>query len=210
MKQGLFTADQVCTLCRISARQLSRWNKIGFFKPRYAEGVSRPFNRIYSFRDVVGLRTIGLLRNRHSVPFRELKRIGEELKRTPDADWSKVVFYLDPTNHLYFRAPNSGEILGAEPLGQRPLLEMSTVIRFVERSLVRMNRRKPTQVGKIAQNRFVVRNEPVIAGTRIPVGAIYRLHRAGYSSQQIIKEFPRLRPADIEAAITHEKLRAVG
>ena len=208
MRQGLFTADQVCALCDITARQLSLWNSSGFFKPQYPEGISRPFNRIYSFRDVVGLRTIGLLRNKHGVPRSELKRIGAELKRTPDSDWSKVAFYLDPTNHVYFRDPNSGELLGTAPLGQRPLLEMSTVIRDVERSLVRMNRRRANQVGKIEQNRFVVRNEPVIAGTRIPVGAIYRLHQAGYSPEQIIREYPRLKPADVKAAITHERLRA--
>src|SRR5580692_6663613 len=108
MKLGLFTADQVCSLCRISARQLSRWNATGFFKPRYAENEKRPFNRIYSFRDVVGLRTLGMLRNEHNVPLKELRRIGDELKQTPESDWSKLVFYLDPTNHIYFEHPRTG------------------------------------------------------------------------------------------------------
>ena len=207
MKLGLFTADQVCTLCHISARQLSHWNRTGFFKPRYADEEQRPFNRIYSFRDVVGLRTIGILRNKHHVPLKELRRIGEELKGTPEGDWSKLVCYLDPTNHIYFEHPRTGELVSPSPLGQRPLFQMSKVIRNVERELARMNRRKPRQIGKIDQNRFVARNEPVIAGTRIPASAIYRLHRAGYSPQAIIREFPRLKPADVQAAIQHEKLK---
>jgi DNA-binding transcriptional MerR regulator len=92
MKLGLFTADQVCSLCGISARQLGYWNRTGFFKPRLAEGERRPFNRIYSFRDVVGLRTIGRLRNQYHVPLADLRRISDELKKTPDADWSRLVF----------------------------------------------------------------------------------------------------------------------
>jgi uncharacterized protein (DUF433 family) len=84
---------------------------------------------------------------------------------------------------------------------------MKEIIRNVEQSLRRLNRRTPNQVGKIDQNRYVVRNEPVIAGTRVTTSSIYRLHKAGYSSEAIIREFPRLRPADVEAAIKHAQLR---
>lgn len=218
MRLGLFTADQVCSLCGISSRQLGYWNRTGFFKPRLAEGERRPFNRIYSFRDVVGLRTIGRLRNRYNVPLADLRRISDELKSTPDTDWSKLVFFEDPIaeerkseksrhGRVYFRHPQSGEVVASSPLNQRPLFEMREVIQNVERSLSRLNRRKPKQIGKIDQNRYVVRNEPVIAGTRVPTAAIYRLHQAGYSAQAIIKEFPRLKLADVEAAIKHARLR---
>jgi|SRR5208282_134913 len=220
MKLGLFTADQVCSLCGISSRQLGYWNRTGFFKPRLAEGERRPFNRIYSFRDAVGLRTIGLLRNQYHVPLPDLRRISEELKKTPDADWSKLVFFEDPIaqerkrrsskpgrGRVYFRHPQSGEIVASSPLNQRPLFEMREIIRNVERSLSRLNRRKPKQIGKIEQNRYVVRNEPVIAGTRITTSSIHRLHVAGYSRQAIIKEFPRLKAADVEAALKHAQLR---
>ena len=218
MRLGLFTSDQVCSLCGISSRQLGYWNRTGFFKPRLAEGERRPFNRIYSFRDVVGLRTIGQLRNRYHVPLTDLRRISDELKSTPDSDWSKLVFFEDPIaeerksgkprrGRVYFRHPQSGEIVASSPLNQRPLFEMREVIKNVERSLSRLNRRKPEQIGKIDQNRYVVRNEPVIAGTRVPTAAIYRLHQAGYSAQAIIKEFPRLKLADVEAAIRHAQLR---
>lgn len=226
MKLGLFTADQVCALCGISARQLAYWNRTGFFTPRYVDDEKRPFNRIYSFRDVVGLRTIGRLRNKYHVPLADLRRISEELTKTPDADWSNLVFYEDPISRarpnvknrrpssrrrsrVYFRHPQSGEVLASSPLGQRPLFAMRTIIHDVERNLVRMNRRKPKQVGKVEQNRYVVRNEPVIAGTRIPTAAVYRLHQAGFSSDAIIREFPRLKRADIEAAIKREQLHQV-
>lgn len=224
MKLGLFTADQVCALCGISARQLAYWDKTGFFKPRYTADEKRPFNRIYSFRDVVGLRTIGRLRNEYGVPLNpDLRQISEDLKKTPDSDWSKLVFYEDPmaeTSHLkgvssgrrkrarvYFRHPNGGSIIASSPHGQRPLFEMRMVIQNVERNLVRMNSRKPKQIGKVEQHRYVVRNEPVIAGTRIPTAAVYRLHQAGFTPEAIIREFPRLRPADVDAAIKHEGVK---
>jgi uncharacterized protein (DUF433 family) len=210
MKLGLFTAEQVCELCKISPRQLSYWDKTEFFKPQHADDLGRPFNRVYSFRDVVGLRTIGLLRNKYNVSLTDLRRISEDLKKTPDGDWSKLVFYLGDDGRVYFRHPEDGAIVAADPSGQRPLFKMHQIIRGVERDLSRMNRRKPKQLGKIDQNRYVARNAPVIAGTRIPTAAIYRLHEAGYTAEKIISEFPRLTRADVEAAIRHERLRFAG
>lgn len=84
---------------------------------------------------------------------------------------------------------------------------MREVIEKVERGLRQLNRRRPKQIGKIEQNRYVVRNEPVIAGTRIPARAIYNLHRAGYSTEKIIEEYPRLKPEDVDAALKQAELR---
>jgi uncharacterized protein (DUF433 family) len=221
MRLGLFTADQVCSLCGISARQLAYWNQTGFFMPRYVDDEKRPFNRIYSFRDVVGLRTIGRLRNKYQVPLRDLRRISEDLKQTPDADWSRLVFYEDPIarptkgrrkgqrGRVYFRHPQTGKIEATSPSGQHPLFEMKAVIQSVERNLARMNRRTPKQIGKVEQNRYVVRNEPVIAGTRIPTAAVYRLHLAGLSTDAIIGEFPRLTANDVDAAIKREQMHRI-
>jgi uncharacterized protein (DUF433 family) len=210
MKMGFFTAEQVCGLCGISLMQLSYWDRTEFFKPQFADEGKRPFNRLYSFRDVVGLRTIGVLRNKYHVPLPDLRRISEELKKRPDADWSKLTFYLGDDRHVYFRHPGDGSIVATHPMGQRPLFKMREIIRNVEKKLAQMNRRKPKQFGKIDQNRYVARNATVIAGTRIPTAAIFRLHQAGYSTARIIEEFPRLTPADVESAIRHEGMRFAG
>jgi uncharacterized protein (DUF433 family) len=223
MRLGLFTANQVCALCDVSARQLAYWDRIGFFKPRYSDESKRPFNRIYSFRDVVGLRTIGLLRNKYNVPlYPDLRLISDQLKKIPGSNWSKLTFYEDPIagptsekrssarrrrGRVYFGHPESGEIVATSPLGQKPLFAMRAVIQNVERNLARMNRRKPKQIGKIEQNRYVASNKPVVAGTRIPTAAVYRLFRAGFTPEKIIREYPRLKPADVEAALKHERLK---
>jgi uncharacterized protein (DUF433 family) len=210
MKLGLFTAEQVCELCKISSGQLSYWDKTEFFEPRYADDLKRPFNRVYSFRDVVGLRTVGLLRSKYNVSLSDLRRISEDLKKTPDGRWSKLVFYLGEDGRVYFRHPEDGANVAAHPSGQRPSFKMHQIIRDVERDLTRMNKRKPEQLGKIDQNPYVAGNAPVVAGTRIPTAAIYRLHEAGYTARKIISEFPRLTRADVEAAIRHERLRFAG
>lgn len=72
-----FTADQVCQLTELTKRQLGYWDRTAFFPPHYADGNRRrPFSRIYDFRDVVGLRTLALLRNKHNVPLQQLRKAG--------------------------------------------------------------------------------------------------------------------------------------
>jgi uncharacterized protein (DUF433 family) len=168
------------------------------------------FNRLYSFRDVVGLTTIGLLRSKYHVAPAGLRCISEELRNISDADWSDINFYISGDGHVYFTQPGEGSIEATHPAGERPLFKMRDVIRNVEKKLAEMNRRKPAQFGKIDQNRHVAGNATVVAGTRIPTAAIFQLHQAGYSIKQIIREFPRLTPADVEAAIKHEELRVAG
>ncbi|WP_367120132.1 DUF433 domain-containing protein [Sphingomonas sp.] len=53
------------------------------------------------------------------------------------------------------------------------------------------------------------RGAPTIAGTRIPVVSIQRLHEDGYSTQQIIAEYPRLTRADVKAALTYGQTASV-
>lgn len=67
--------------------------------------------------------------------------------------------------------------------------------------------RKARDIGKVTHERNVAGNAWVVAGTRIPTATIWRYHQAGYTHDQIITEFPRLRRADIEKAIEHEQRR---
>ena len=51
----------------------------------------------------------------------------------------------------------------------------------------------------------MVRNAPVIAGTRIPTAAIRRFREAGYSIEQIIRQYPTLTAEDIKGALAFEE-----
>jgi len=210
MRIGLFTTEQVCELCGISLKELTYWDKAGFLKPRYVEGVKRPSNRLFSFRDVVDLRALGLLRDKYKIPLPDLRRLSHDLRKLSDANWSILSFCLGDDGRAYFRRAEDDAIVAPHSLGHRLLFRMREIIHQVDKDLIRFNRRKPEQLGKIDQSRQVAGNATVIAGTRIPTAAIFRLHQAGYSANQIISEFPRLRPADIEAAIKHEEMRFAG
>ena len=49
----------------------------------------------------------------------------------------------------------------------------------------------------------VMVGKPVIRGTRIPVELIVRMLAQGVPEEEILKEYPRLQPADIRAALTY-------
>ena len=60
-----FSADHAVRLTGLSMRQLRYWDDTGFFRHRYASEDRRsPYGRVYSFRDIVGLRTLSVLRKR--------------------------------------------------------------------------------------------------------------------------------------------------
>lgn len=205
MKLGVFSAAQVCRLAKISDAQLRYWNKTKVFQPQILEGAG-PFRRVYSFRDVVGLKTVSILRNKYQVDLKDLRIIEEKLKDT-SIDWSSLVFYVGEDRRIYFRDPSSGDTVATHPMGQRPLLKMQAIARGIEKNLIRMQKRTAREIGKIDHNRYVLHNATVIAGTRIPTSAIHGFHKAGYSDQEIMKQYPRLTPDDIKAAIDYEGLK---
>ena len=53
----------------------------------------------------------------------------------------------------------------------------------------------------IVVNPQVMVGKPVIRGTRIPVEMIVRMLANGVSEAELLKEYPRLTPADIRAAL---------
>ena len=196
-----FSADNVIRLTGLSKTQLSYWDKLRFFPPQYAsENRRSSYSRVYSFRDVVGLRTLSLLRNKYSVSFQKLRKFASQLAHYDSALWARSQIYV-LGNDFYVGQPESEMAESSE--GQyAPVIFLTNVIGEVERGMHELKQRDPQQIGKITKNRFVARNAATIGGTRIPVAAIKRFHSAGYSSEEIISEYPSLTEEDIEAAIS--------
>jgi uncharacterized protein (DUF433 family) len=71
----------------------------------------------------------------------------------------------------------------------------------------KLRERRSDQLGQLSRNRYVVHNAWVIAGTRIPTEAIWHFHCAGADVDGIIREYPRLTPEDVRAAIDFEARR---
>lgn len=203
-----FTADQVCGLAGISKRQLAYWDATGFFSPRPTH--DRPhaaYGRIYSFRDVVGLRTIAKLRAR--VSLQELRKVGEYLRENFETPWSSLRFFVGSDGRVYFQEPGREIAFEAKKHGQGDyiIVNLEDVAAEMDVGASALRERKKSELGLIRKNRYVVHNDAVLAGTRVPTRAVWSFHEGGYSAEKIRAEYPRLTIKDINAAIRYERQR---
>ncbi len=203
-----FTAEQVCRLTGLSAGQLRRFERAGFFTPCYgADEECRQFSRLYSFRDVVGLRALALLRNEHHVLFSDLRAVANWLAEHPEASWSSLTFYVYG-RRVAFEHPELGVRMAARPKDQVAIpMAMQKIARDVEARVNQLRKRQPDVIGQITRNRHVQSNAPVLAGTRIPTRAIWEFDQAGHSLESIRKQYPELVSKDVRAAISFEQRR---
>ncbi len=204
-----FTVEHVARLTGLSPRQLRYWAETEFFVPSMAVGGPRsPYGRIYSFRDVVGLRTIAVLRKEREIPLQELRKISDELAAVRAAPWSSLRIYVYGKT-IAFGDPVTGVPVSTRPFGQTPIVvALEPIVHDMRIAAARLAKRTPEQYGKIERHRYVVHNEPIVAGTRIPTIAIRNLSEAGYSETDILREYPRLTAADVRAALDFERSRA--
>jgi uncharacterized protein (DUF433 family) len=199
-----FSANHVVRLTGLSHSQLRYWDDTGFFSPRYAfENRRSPFSRVYSFQDVVGLRTLSLLRKVHKIPLQQLRKVARKLSQYRERPWSELVLYV-LTREVYFREPETERVRGVLD-GQYSLVHLESIIQDLTSEANKLKQRSRDQIGHVERHRFVVHNAWVVAGTRIPTKAIWRFHQAGYSPDKIIREYPPLTREDIRAALQHEE-----
>jgi uncharacterized protein (DUF433 family) len=197
-----FTAEQARRLTGLSHRQLAYWDRTGFFAPGHARIGRGPYSRLYTFRDIVGLRVIAILRKR--VPLQELRRVGAWLSKRHDTPWSSLRFYLFG-RQVVFEDPESGTATVPDDAGQAVCkYALESIAREVSEAAQEQRSRTRDKIGRIEKHRHVAGNAPVIAGTRIPTAAIRRFREAGYTYKRILAEYPGLTLADLRAAVEHE------
>jgi DNA-binding transcriptional MerR regulator/uncharacterized protein (DUF433 family) len=200
-----FSEDQVERLTGLSKAQLRYWDRTEFFAPKFAEeDRHRAYSRLYSFKDVVALRTISVLRNQHNVPLQHLRKVAEKLSHLKDDLWTRTKLYV-LGRKVIFHEPGTGRpreiVSGQYVIG----VLLKTIVADAKKDVEKMHRRDPSKVGRIERSRFVNHNSWVVGGTRIPTAAIRRFKEAGYTNAQILKEYPDLKPRDIAAALLHEE-----
>lgn len=199
------STEQACRLTGLSNRRLRYWSATEFFSPSVVNVAGRAFGRIYSFRDIVGLRTIAELRRR--VSLQELRQVGEWLQHQHETPWASLRFYVDAKKKVHFREPDSGKVTRAGA-GQAVLeVALEEIVADVQQRVRTMSARGDDQVGRIERKRNIAHNAPVLAGTRIPTAAIWNFHEAGFTTEQILREYPRLTVEDIRSALTYERGR---
>lgn len=199
-----FSVDHAARVTKLSKVRLTRWDKLGFFSPEHADASDRgnPYARVYSFNDLVGLRTLAILMKKYHVSLAELKRVAPELEKRASRPWSelslavvkrKVVFDLDT-------APRDadGQMIGS-------FIPLGPIASDVADDANELRSRDKAKIGLIEQRRFVAHNKPVIAGTRIPIVAVESFLADGFSDEGIIAEYPSLTRADIAAVRNYMK-----
>src|SRR5215211_7782715 len=121
-----FSADQVVRLTGLSMRQLAYWDKLGFFQPQYAaEDRKTPYSRIYSFKDVVGLRTLAILKTKYKCSLSHLQTVARELSSYSTAPWAEITLYV-LKKRVQFKEPETGRVRGVVD-GQYALLPIASV-----------------------------------------------------------------------------------
>lgn len=204
-----FSAGHVCRLTGLSLGQLRYWDRTKFFCPQYASDNRRdPFSRVYSFRDLVGLETLATLRKRNDVPLQELRKVNSWLREQYETatPWASLTFAVEGRK-VFVGAQHSQSFVEAISGQEVVLVRLKEVVRKLEERIGQLRKRSRREIGDIERHRFVARNAPVLAGTRIPTVAVWQLHEAGYRPSAIIREFPTLKLRDVNAAIAFEQKR---
>jgi uncharacterized protein (DUF433 family) len=203
-----FSEEHIERMVGLSKGRLRYWARTGFFGPSYVEEDGRlPYSRFYSFKDIVALRTLELLRVQNNVPLQHLRKVAENLRHLRDDLWTKTTLFVVNRKVVFINPETKQpqEVVSGQYLIRIPLKK---VIEDTSADVIAFRKRPENTVGHIAKNRGIARNAPVIAGTRIPVGSIKRLTEDGYSTAQIIEEYPDLTPEDVDAALRYVKTAA--
>ena len=197
-----FTRDQAARLTGVSQRQLRLWDARGFFAPSLKlEGGA--LASLYSFRDLLCLKVIHAIRNEAKIPFAELLKTKQRLAHLGDDLWARTTLYI-LGKRVVFDDPETGgrqEASSGQGVLQIPL---RVVTGTMEDAVRAMRERKSALIGTIDRKRSVAQNQPVIAGTRIPVRSLQAFAKAGYSVAQINAQYPGITERDIEAALNYK------
>lgn len=202
-----FSVDQTAELTDLNPGLLRRWDNDGVFHPAQSTAnKKRPLSRLYSFQDVVVLRTLAQAREAGVASY-ELRKIAKFVEEHPETSWSETQLYV-LGHKVYFSYTDAARerlLLASNPLGQQAMPSILTIdlgkVRVdAERRLQQMIDRLPEQIGQTEQNRFVVGGTEVFAGTRIPVVTVIDLLEAGWGDDELLENFPRLTAADLDVA----------
>jgi uncharacterized protein (DUF433 family) len=158
--------------------------------------------RLYDFRDLVSLRVASDLR-REGISLQLIRRVVAHLRGLDYSDPLAQLRFWTDEGHLYFAEA------GTVREGRRPaqtivegVIPVAEIVRELDDQIVKLERDRP--VGKIERRRGVLGSKPVIAGTRIPVQSVQRLHEDGADEAEILEMYPDLTLADVRAALAEE------
>lgn len=212
-EQGVFTADQAIRLTRITRRQLDYWMRTDLIRADIASGTGRGSVRLFTFQNLIEIRAAAWLR--HQLSLQLIRKIVGHLREERDRPLAELQFAViekeGGRSGTQYRDVIVQRTDGAwEKWTGQQMLKVRVPIRQFSDELTKAaakERTKSRKVRHVETRRGALGSAPVLAGTRIPTAAVWRLHEAGYSTQRILENYPGLKPADVTAALKEERRR---
>lgn len=189
-----FDRTEASGLSGLTEHQLRAWSR-NLYAPEWrASG-------FYSFVDLVALRTLGKLRKDFRVRPRELRRVGDYLRKHSDKPWSKLKLGVGPKNRIYFWDPVAKRWLSADGVQQSiTVVALDQLAAKLTREVRAARARPKPDLGQFEKARGVCGGRLRFKGTRVTVDAVKSLLHAGQTTRQILAEFPSLSARDVAAA----------
>jgi uncharacterized protein (DUF433 family) len=205
-----FTREQAAKVAKISERRASYWARHGVLIPSVAYDVStNPHRFVYSFIDVVGLRALGLLRDKFGLSLQQLRKVHPYLLEHSARPWSGLRLWVRG-DQLFFSDPDSGQLVSANRKGQAAIpVELEPVAQMVEREARVLSQRSQADIGFTERRRNIQGNRLLVKGTRVPVETILNLAEDGYRPDQIVRSYPSLTLADVTTVLDNHRHEAV-
>lgn len=196
-----FTTEQVMRITGISRRRLNYWLEKGVITAEMDMARGRGRVRLWSFTNLVELKAALWLREHLSLQL--LEEVVTALRRRgvafPLAD-CKVAVTTGARARQVLVASADGSV--EEAISGQLVMELVVPLSTFGAELthqIERDRKRRRLPGKIEQHRGRLGGAPVFAGTRVPVAAVQRLKKAGWSNAAILADYPGLTPADLEA-----------
>lgn len=194
-----FPVPIASVLSGASVDQLAYWRKRTPSAPPLLVPESRRSGRfIYSWSDVVALRSIVYLRQEKSLP--RVRRAVELLRALEADEWEHLARYtlISTKSSILVRTP-SGYLLDLER--QPGTIVSEILMRDVLAPFTTREGRAVPDLEKprrlLAVNPRVMAGYPVIAGTRVPFDVVAGLAEDGVPTAEIIQMYPSVDPASV-------------
>ena len=144
-----FSEDQVERITGLNKGRLRYWARTDFFRPSFVEDNLRlAYSRFYSFKDIVALRTLEVLRIQHSVPLQHLRKVAEKLVHLKDELWTKTSLFV-VNRRVIFQNPETGkpqEVVSGQYLLS---IKLKKIISDTRNDVTTLNQRSSDSIGKI-------------------------------------------------------------
>jgi uncharacterized protein (DUF433 family)/DNA-binding transcriptional MerR regulator len=197
-----FPVPIASVLSGASVDQLAYWRKpTRAAPPLLVPEAKRSGRYLYSWADVVALRSIVYLRQEKSLP--RIRRAVQLLRKLEADQWEHLARYtlIGTKRSILVRTP-SDELLDLE---QQPATVVDEVLmRDVlgpfstrdGRSVPELRKPRPL----LTVNPHVLAGYPVIAGTRVPFDVVAGLAEEGVPAGEIVEMYPSVDPASVDDA----------